>query len=386
MDFVVKTMMELIRSEIFGVAISGISSDVLSNDFYEKLYKLSKSHDLVHIVGSALKNNGLMPQGDIAKKFEKQTFMALLRYERLNYEYEQICNTFEKNNIVYVPLKGAVIRDFYPEPWMRTSCDIDILVRENDVDKAIESICGELGYTSEEKNYHDVSMHSNSGIHLELHFSILENMENIDKLLSRVWEYCYPAKSDGYKYLQTNEYFMFHHVAHMMYHFVKGGCGIKPFVDMCLLFDRLKYDDEIFKSYCDECGIGKFYTGVKELSNVWFGDGEHTELTKQMEVYLLTGGVYGTTLNHETVGQAKKGGKLKNIVSIVFLPYNTLVAIYPSLEGRRWLMPVYQVRRWFKQAFRGGLKRAAKKIKINQSVSSNSVERTNDMLDSLGIL
>ena len=34
----------------------------------------------------------------------------------------------KKVQIPFLPLKGSVIRQYYPEPWMRTSCDIDILV------------------------------------------------------------------------------------------------------------------------------------------------------------------------------------------------------------------------------------------------------------------
>ncbi|MBO4954226.1 MAG: nucleotidyltransferase family protein, partial [Clostridia bacterium] len=33
--------------------------------------------------------------------------------------------------IDFMPLKGAVIRQYYPEPWMRTSCDIDIHVKKD---------------------------------------------------------------------------------------------------------------------------------------------------------------------------------------------------------------------------------------------------------------
>lgn len=387
MEQVVKTMMALIKSEVFGTAIGEIPNDILSDDFYLKLYNLSKAHDLAHIVGSALKKNGIMPEGDIGKKFEKQTFMAVLRYERLNYEYEQICATLEKNKIVYVPLKGSVIRSYYPEAWMRTSCDIDILVREEDLDSAAEAICKELGYTSEqEKYYHDLSLYSNSGIHLELHFSILEHTECIDKLLSRVWEYCCAVEDGRYKYLQTNEYLIFHQIAHMLYHFLKGGCGIKPFVDIYLLFDKLEYDDEKLKVYCDECGISKFYLEVKKLANVWFDSDEHTDLTRQMEEYVFTGGVYGNAVNHASVGQAQKGGKLRHIASIVWLPYNTLVLKYPSLERRKWLTWAYQIRRWFRIFFCGGIKRCVNTLKVNQSVSSEKIDRTNDMLGSLGIL
>ena len=49
---------------------------------------------------------------------------------------EEIRTVFEQQKIFFLPLKGAVIRDFNPEAWMRTRSDIDILIREEDYEKA----------------------------------------------------------------------------------------------------------------------------------------------------------------------------------------------------------------------------------------------------------
>ena len=184
-----RVAMQLIGYEACGIPMDALSQEVLSDDFCEQLYRLSKSQDLAHLVGSALAKQKAMPAGEIGAKFEKQMFTAAFRYQRLNYEYLQMCALFEREAIAFVPLKGSVIREYYPEPWMRTSCDIDILVREQDLERAVALLQSELSYrTDGERGYHDISLFSQSGIHLELHFNILEDMEGIDRLLSRVWE------------------------------------------------------------------------------------------------------------------------------------------------------------------------------------------------------
>ena len=122
-------------------------------------------------------------------------FSELYRYLLFNYEYMRLCDTLETAKIDHLPLKGSIIREYYPESWMRTSCDIDILVHEQDLDRAVQTLCETLGYHTEgEREYHDISLFSPSGIHLELHFNILENTERIDGLLSRVWEFSKPIK------------------------------------------------------------------------------------------------------------------------------------------------------------------------------------------------
>lgn len=70
----------------------------------------------------------------------------MYRYKTINCELEQIGKTLEKANIPFILLKGSVIRKYYPESWMRTSCDIDILVNELDLNSAIRLLCDSLRY------------------------------------------------------------------------------------------------------------------------------------------------------------------------------------------------------------------------------------------------
>ena len=124
---------------------------------------------------------------------------------------QKIIKLLEENKVDYLPLKGSIIQAYYPEPWMRTSCDIDILVKEEDLARAVDTLKEKLAYTSDDRrNYHDISLYSPNGVHLELHFSIQENMESIDDLLSRVWDYAVLVEGREYQYQQTNEYFLFH--------------------------------------------------------------------------------------------------------------------------------------------------------------------------------
>jgi hypothetical protein len=98
--------------------------------------------------------------------------VAVYKYENLNYEYGRLCKTLDEAKIPFIVLKGAVIRKYYPEPWMRSSCDIDILVKESDLERATEVVKTELGFTVTDKTHHDIQMYSPSGVMFELHFYI----------------------------------------------------------------------------------------------------------------------------------------------------------------------------------------------------------------------
>lgn len=153
---------------------------------------------------------------------------------------------------------------------MWTSCDIDILVHETDLEKAVSALTSELQYTADDKkNYHDISLHSPNGIHLELHFNIQENIETLNRVLSRVWQYAKPVDKTAYRHEMTNEFLLFHIIAHLSYHFVTGGCGVRPVIDLWLLLNALHFDQCELDALLSDANLTQFFESVKSLASVW---------------------------------------------------------------------------------------------------------------------
>ena len=71
--------------------------------------------------------------------------------------------------------------------------------------------------------------------------------------------------------------------------------------------------------------------------------------------------------------------------SRIWLPYDVLKFHYPSLEGKRILLPLYEVRRWGKLLFRGGAKRGMNELKLNSATTGAEQVSTAEMLARLGI-
>lgn len=382
----VELMMKLIKSEVTGAAPCIALPISLSLEESKALYELSKYHDLAHIVGSALSKVRVELLAEAKTMFQKQMLTAVFRYETIKYEYDRICNALETAKISFVPLKGLVVRKYYPEPWMRTSCDIDILVHEEDLDRAVEALVSNIGYACDGKrNYHDVSLYSGSGVHLELHFSIKETMDSIDGLLDKVWEYCEVCDGKIYEHRQSEEYLMFHLIAHMSYHFTHGGCGVKSLVDIYLLERGLRYDKDKLTEICESCGINRFRESVLELIGVWFENRPHTELTQAMERYIVKGGAYGTAEQSMALEQSKMGGKGKYLLSRIFMPYESLKIKYPRLENRRWLTPIYQLRRWFSALFGGRTGRSVRELRTVKRMDGEESEAIVELMKKVGL-
>ena len=132
MDKVCLATMNLISAEICGKGVDADLIKSLNDDELKALYALSKKHDVGHIVGDALIKSGLINNEVLKSAFEKQILTAVYRYEGINAEIEEIKCIVEECSVPFILLKGAVIRFLYPEPWQRTSSDVDVLVKQED--------------------------------------------------------------------------------------------------------------------------------------------------------------------------------------------------------------------------------------------------------------
>ena len=384
MEKTVRMMMNLIASEACGKEIDP-KEYALSDEELKDLYRLSKFHDLAHLVGNALIKKDLIRNAEIRQRFEKQVMTAVYRYERTNYELQRLCDTLNEAKIPFIPLKGSVIRNCYPEPWMRTSCDIDVLVHEEDLQRAVSYLSDNLGYRRESQNSHDISMFSQGGVHIEVHYDLVEDgkVNSAAAVLKQIWNVAVKRDGCNYQYEMPDEMFYFYHIAHMAKHFVgTGGCGIRPFLDMN---HRIDFNRENREKLLSDGGFGVFAKQAELLSEVWFGNAEHTEITKQMEGYILRGGVYGTNTNRVAVQQQKHGGKMKYALSKIFIPYDVIKFHYPILQKHKWLTPIMEVRRWGKLIFCGHLKRTVKELKYNSTISEDAAAETRTLLKNVGL-
>ena len=380
-------LMRLIRAALHNESIEALT-DSLDDTAIKDLYHLSKKHDMVHLVGHALLPLAAkFPENEYFPKFKKQFMIAVLRYEKINYVLNEITSLFENEKIPHLPLKGSVLRDYYPEPWMRTSCDIDILIHEEDLERASAAITEKLGYQNDTVSRHDISFFTPNGVHFELHFSMIEDhiLGCVDKPLERVWNYAVPIADGSCRYILSPEMFYYYHIAHMAKHFVHGGCGIRPFLDLHILKDTLSLDEEKLGALLSEGGLVTFTKEARFLADVWFEGAAHTELTKSMEAYLLSGGTYGTLENHITMQQTKKGGKFRYLLSRIFVTPSQLATVYPSLKKHKWLYPIYTVRRWFRLFLPGRMKRSVQELKATQNASNEDVAFATSLLKQLDL-
>ena len=397
MNGVTQTMFNCIKCEICGQNEKIFLPEV-SVRFLSELYRLSKAHDVAHLVGDSLSKCGVFANlpdtleeneratiEKIKAKFDEQIFTAVYRYENINYELERLKEAMEEAEIPFIPLKGSVIRKYYPEPWMRTSCDIDILVKKEDLDKASLFLTSNLQYLKEERATHDISFFSSNGVHIELHFDLVEEgrAKNAIKILSGVWEQVVLSKGSNYCYEMHDAFFYFYHIAHMAKHLESGGCGVRPFIDLLILDNMDHADNNERNELLSKGALLQFANASRKLSKVWFIGDASDDISGQMQEFVLQGGSYGSVDNR--VAAKKKHGKIRYLLSRIFIPWAKLKRYYPILEKDPILMPIMQIRRWFMLLNPNVRKMVKMELAANKNIQNTQLKDTQTLLKNIGL-
>ena len=135
----------------------------------------------------------------------------------------------------------------------------------------------------------------------------------------------------------------------------------------------------------EQGGLLAFAKGVTMAAAAWFGEEVETNLSQEIAEYILYSGMYADTGNRVAVQQIQKGGRLRYLLSRIFLPYKQLKMQYPNLEKYKILFPFYQVKRWIRLLFGRDAKNVSRELKANIAVTDEKKERVAKVLKELNL-
>ena len=341
-DEAARLLLSVLRAELCGDTFH--MDDAVSEETISQMLALSKRHDLSHLAANYLLRRPLSDELETEAKMLKAA--AQYRYFQQTRVLSAVSDLFEKHRVDFIPLKGSVLRRLYLAPWMRSCSDIDILVHEEEIARALELCETELGMKQVFHGTHDYKLRYKEKVTVELHFRLLEDdaVNGASRILSECWRY---AVGETRCKKLTAEMFYLYHICHMAKHFEYGGCGIRFFMDLWLLDHKTTFDREKRDALLQKAGLLGFAGKAREISEKWFS-GTETEGTEHIERFIVQSGSFGRMSKNVSISKHKKGGAFGYVKSRVFVPYDYLCILYPSLKKHRVLTPVYEVVRWFR--------------------------------------
>lgn len=371
------TIIALIQSA-FGMHPQAVS---LTRDDIPIIEAFANQQSILPLIIAGLENMGYSEL--LTDSMNTGKLRTTYDYIQRNEALKEISAVLDEAGIDYIPLKGAVLRNLYPQPWMRTSSDIDILIRETEIQKASKVIEDKTSFHQCLKGFHDVH-YSNNRVHLELHFNLLDDVEGIDRIMQLAWDYA-SQSGEGRRYVFSPEYHLFYIAAHACKHFIGGGgIGIRPMIDIWLLRTLTVYNEATVEQLCSDAGILKFYQVCGDLLESWFDNKDKSDVVSSFEELVFSGGVFGSPRSR-VLAKRRKGGKLKYAFSRLFIKNSRLKGVYPICKKYPILIPFFQIKRWFKLLLPSKQRKIRKELKVSQEIQQEEVGKYDALLKDLGL-
>ncbi len=376
-------LIELLHTALNGKPLALSTVQSLHADTLASLHRMAKRQDLSHVISEVIYQNKIQVDEKFRLRLQQLHYASVCRCEQMKYAQAQIYAAFEQAQIDYVPLKGAILRTYYPVDSMRTSCDIDILIHESDLDLAIAAL-EPCGFSCGERHYHDVSLFAPNGSHLELHFNIQENRKNLDAVLKHAWDYTVKTEI-SHQYAFTDEFFVFHMFAHMAYHFMRGGCGIRSLMDLWVMEQKMGLTFAKAESMLKRAGIYRFAQEMSRIAKQCFTENQPDAFSDTVLGYIMSGGVYGSTKNHMAVKKVQANNTVFYALQRLFPSLDAMKSLYPILKKAPVLLPFCWIVRWFGMLFGGKLGNAVTELSRTNSVSEDQMREIRDIFTRLDL-
>lgn len=312
----------------------------------KQLFLTAKNNNLICMAYDAFRQIAEPEDADIMKKWQKTSQSCTVMDVVQRSEGNKIFRAFtEQGEIRILPMKGWIMKGFYPRPEYRQMGDLDFLIDRENRKKARDIMCG-MGYRFVKNECDDtVDVYKKEPwMYVEIH-NYMTPYENKTKY-EKIWERC--KKKDGLYAMNWDDYYMFM-LDHLEKHFYSSGCGVRFLLDLFIFME--KKGKELHRDVLEKefriRGEENFFEQLEKTALSWFGKEYHVGDTR-MEKLILVSGAFGTDNQKYTNRQAEIRAKYKNEKSVkamyfltrTFPEYSYMCNIYPFLYKIPILMPV----------------------------------------------
>lgn len=359
---------------------------------WDAFKKLARIHSVAGMVGHALSKEQLAPP-EIREGFKKKAFSTVMVSSAHIALGNKVIERFAKEGIIPAPFKGAVIRNFYPVPELRTFSDIDILVPIERFEDA-HSIMTDMGFEHTD-GVVGVRGYNKDGFNFEIHTTLAGDMSELTKGEEAFFALA-PEKLTVSPEKVSAEFEKEYHFAYCVWHLTKhlssSGAGVRMFMDIAVLMLSGEIDNwPLVEEYLNMLDIKQSAKSILFLCNLWFA----TSIPESMKTdfdpatesaiqeYVITAGTFGFSARSTgssrfriEIAEGTDAAKAKrNIIRKMFFPDAEYMSKqYPWYSGSVWLLPFMWIFRLLHLVF----SRAGKSLKVLGDVASGGEKEINE--------
>ena len=366
--------------------ISGEKIILQPDTDFRQLFNTAKIHNLACPVFCAI--SGAENANEINENLFAKYQGAFLDSVYINNMQMQIFGEIKKlfcaEGIKFVPFKGAVLRELYPDPEARTMGDIDLLI-EKGRQKQVKKLLCESGFECTVCGSGEW-VYTKGGVIAEIHTSLINGKignSTADEFFENAIQ---KAEFNGCEGRLLPQYHFEYILAHLAHHFGNCGAGIKMVLDLAVMLNAGGIDLAAASADFEEMGLGKFSQIILAICKKWFGCGAECEYNiRQTEDFIASHGAFGNVGRNKAVvvertklakGSAK--GTFSAKLALLFPSYEEMCSLsyIRFLKGRRYLTPLAWAIRFFRNLFcrRSEMMKLAKEVGSSENTAAAKAE------------
>lgn len=214
------------------------------------IYNDANEEHLIPLLYSAVVKLPPEEQPSFISEWKQHTLLSSIKAIKDTAELSQLIHVLRERGIKTLLCKGIVLASLYPEPYLRVAGDIDLLIKQADMEKATEVLMS-VGYKRIKSNDGREFEYfvSKGGTVIDLQTKVWQSYATRNKAMSDeveavVWKNNIVFDYEGLscETLGVNEH-LFYIICHMTKHFIGQGIGIRHLIDLSLYIRR--YVDDI---------------------------------------------------------------------------------------------------------------------------------------------
>ena len=325
---------------------------VINKEKASFFYRISKYHSLrsfFYQVVTALKLD--VPQ-ECLSKLEQDYLLNVRKAVSFEEERKALYGYLNEHGIDYLPLKGIIIKDYYPDQFSREFADNDILFDEKK-DKLVKEFFVKRDYEVEafRKSNHDV-FQKKPFFNFEMHRALFGETGDNGLIIKYFNSYLNKSliKENKEHYLSDEDFYIYF-TAHSYKHYHGSGCGIRTLIDYYLYVKKSNLDFDYINKELEKLNLVDFSNQIRTISQKVFDDEHLSEEEEQVLLYIASSGTYGT-LEHSVAKGVKAKGKFGYFISRIFPPYCFYKYAYPWAYYCPILIPFAWLARFFRVLFK----------------------------------
>ena len=312
-------------------------TDKYENIDMDLLLEAAKKHKLEAAAGMALEKAGVKNE-----KFRQAVALAQRKNALLDADMAKVLSAMEEAGIWHMPLKGAILKAYYPRYGMRQMTDYDILF---DAEKAeeVREIMQKLGFECVKYGKRHCDNYEKEPVsRFEMHRKLFDSyrLDKFNEYFANIKERLIKDDGNGYGFHFTDEDFYLYIIAHEYKHFSAGGTGLRSLLDIYVYLKKKEQElnwDYISRE-CRKLDILEFEKNNRNLALHLFDQTPLSETEDEMLKYVFSSGAYGTIAN-EAGNQIRDKGRLGYFLSRLTLPKAIMYHDYPILKKAPFLYP-----------------------------------------------